>query len=684
MIVHEEAIKDAVYQLFDEVDALSVQGYDEERNVIYWNLGSELLYGYTEEEALGKKLEDLIFPDFMREPVIEAHSDWIHKGIKIPAEELTLRHKNGGDVSVFSSHVLFTNEHNKHEMYCIDINLAEVRQAQAQAQFKDNMLEAVFEATPDVFLLIDENGTIIDYHAGDNEELYALPKDCIGQSINDFFSEPVARKFTVHNAIAFTQGGISTFEYEVELASEVRYFEARLSHLSAYKQVVVIIRDITEQHKAAQSIRQHAYFDSLTSLPNRFLSLDRLSQMLKEAQRSKEKVALLFLDLDDFKKVNDSLGHEVGDKLLKEVANKLTLALRKADTVGRLGGDEFIVLLRSLTGDSDAIDIAENLLEIFREPFEIDGKELVLTLSIGIVTYTENGDSASDLLRHADAAMYQSKLSGRNTYSFFTQEMSDVMLRRLEIEEQLNHALQRDEFEVYYQPKFDVKSKKMIGAEALLRWRNPLLGNVTPDEFIPIAEHTGMIVPIGKYVLKQSLAFLNDWNTTHQQQYTIAVNLSPRQFRDKALISFIAQTLRDEKIAPHSLEFEITEGVLMAGNSYIDDALENLHQLGVKLSMDDFGTGYSSLSYLRQYSFDILKIDRSFISGITEKKEDLDLVKATIALAHSLDLSVVAEGVETHEQLLLLDELGCDLVQGYYFSKPIPAEDALDFRYPAN
>jgi diguanylate cyclase (GGDEF)-like protein len=406
--------------------------------------------------------------------------------------------------------------------------------------------------------------------------------------------------------------------------------------------------------------------------------------MLKEAQRSKEKVALLFLDLDDFKKVNDSLGHEVGDKLLKEVANKLTLALRKADTVGRLGGDEFIVLLRSLTGDSDAIDIAENLLEIFREPFEIDGKELVLTLSIGIVTYTKNGDSASDLLRHADAAMYQSKLSGRNTYSFFTKEMSDVMLRRLEIEEQLNHALQREEFEVYYQPKFDVKSKKMIGAEALLRWRNPLLGNVTPDEFIPIAEHTGMIVPIGKYVVKQSLAFLNNWNTTHQQTYTIAVNLSPRQFRDKTLIGFIEQTLHDENIAPKSLEFEITEGVLMAGNSYIDDALQNLHQLGVKLSMDDFGTGYSSLSYLRQYSFDVLKIDRSFISGITEKKEDLDLVKATIAMAHSLDLSVVAEGVETHEQLFLLDGLGCDLVQGYYFSKPIPAENALDFRYPAN
>ena len=684
MIVHQEAIKDAVYQLFDEVDALSVQGYDEERNVIYWNLGSELLYGYSEEEALGKKLEDLIFPDFMREPVIAAHTDWINKGIKIPAEELTLRHKNGGDVIVFSSHVLFTNEHDKHEMYCIDINLAEVRQAQAQAKFKDNMLEAVFEATPDLFFLMEEDGTIIDTHGGDGKYLGASPSECVGRTITDLFPRRVARKYTLFNKRVIEQEGISTFEYELTLPEGVCYFEARLSHVKAYKQIVVIVRDITEQHKAAETIRHHAYYDSLTLLPNRFLSLDRLSQMLKEAQRNKEKAALLFLDLDDFKKVNDSLGHEVGDKLLLEAANRLTLALRKADTVGRLGGDEFIVLLRALADGNDAKEVAENLLRVFREPFQIDGKELILTLSIGIVAYPENGSSASDLLRNADAAMYQSKLSGRNTYSFFTKEMNAIMLRRFEIEEQLNLALQRNEFEVFYQPKFDVQNRNVIGAEALIRWRNPALGNVPPDEFIPIAEHTGLIVPIGKYVIEQALEFLREWACIHNKNYTIAVNLSPRQFRDKELINFILSALSKEEIAPQNLEFEITEGVLMVGNAYVDEALEELHQLGVKLSMDDFGTGYSSLSYLRRYSFDILKIDRSFIDGITVNKEDFDLVKATIAMAHSLDLQVVAEGVETHEQLMLLDKLGCDLVQGYYFSKPIPAQALIDYRYPAS
>jgi diguanylate cyclase (GGDEF)-like protein len=461
----------------------------------------------------------------------------------------------------------------------------------------------------------------------------------------------------------------------------VTYFEARISHLQSYRQVVVVVRDITEQHKSAEIIRQHAYFDALTLLPNRFLSLDRLSQMLNEAERNEEKTAVLFLDLDDFKKVNDSLGHEVGDKLLIEAANRLNLAVRKEDTVGRLGGDEFIVLLRALNDDHNAMDISENLLRVFREPFQIDGRELILTVSIGIAIYPENGNCASDLLRNADSAMYQAKALGRNTYSFFTEEMNVIMIRRFEIEEQMHGALERNEFEVYYQPQFNVRDGRLIGAEALLRWHNPTLGNVSPDEFIPIAEQTGLIVPIGKFVIEQALNFLKKWQTKHQQNYTIAVNLSPRQFRDQELISFIKQSLSDANISPDNLEFEITEGVLMIGKSYIDAALLELHKLGIKLSMDDFGTGYSSLSYLRQYAFDVLKVDRSFINGITVNKEDCDLVKATIAMAHSLGLLVVAEGVEMKEQLTLLDKLGCDFVQGYYFSRPIPAEELIEFSY---
>lgn len=684
MLLHHAATRDSIRQLFDAVKAISVQGYDEERRVVYWNVGSELLYGYTEAEALGRKLEELIIPECMCNVVVTSHKRWVDEGVEIPASEIILRNKNGQDVSVFSSHVLFEDENNKKEMYCIDIDLAEVRQAQAQVIFKENMLKAVFEATPDLFFLMQEDGTIIDYYVGDKKNLYVLPKDILGKSMSDFLPEKVVKNFKSHFVKIIEQGGVSSFEYELSMPHGLTQFEARIIYLQSDKKIVVIVRDITEQHKAAEVIRKHAYFDNLTSLPNRFLSLDRLWQMLKKAKRNADNVAVFFLDLDDFKKVNDSLGHEVGDKLLVEAANRLKLVVRESDTVGRLGGDEFIVLSQALTNGHDAIDIAENLLGIFREPFKIDGRELSLTVSIGIAIYPENGGSASDLLRNADTAMYQAKALGRNAYSFFTRAMNDITLRRLEIEGYLHYALERDEFEVYYQPKVNIVNGNIIGAEALLRWHNPVLGNVTPDEFIPIAEHTGLIVPIGEYVVQQALDFLGDWQSAHQKNYTIAVNLSPRQFRDKKLIDFIKKSLNNANIKPESLEFEVTEGVLMIGNSYIDGALAELHKLGVKLSMDDFGTGYSSLSYLRKYSFDVLKIDRSFVIGITLKKSDCNLVKATIAMAHSLGLLVVAEGVEMREQLTLLEELGCDLAQGYYFSKPIPAKELIDFQYAAN
>lgn len=683
-LAHQTALNGSIHQLFDAVDVISVQGYDEQRRVIYWNIGSELLYGFTEAEALGKKIEELIVPEPMRHLVVSAHNDWITKEIEIPAAEITLCNKNGDDVSVYSSHVMFTNQYNQKQMYCIDINLADVIQAKEQAMFKANMLKAVFEATPDLFFLMEEDGTIVDYHASNTSKLYVPPEHFIGKQIASVLPESVCDKFKIHIAKVLKQKGVASFEYELNVPSGLHHFEARISLLQSSRQVVVIVRDITEQHKSAEVIRQHAYFDTLTLLPNRFLSLDRLSQMLNEAERNNEKTAVLFLDLDDFKKVNDSLGHEVGDKLLIEAASRLQLALRKEDTVGRLGGDEFIVLLRALANNTNAIDISENLLKIFREPFQIDGRELILTLSIGIAIYPENGDCASDLLRNADTAMYQAKAMGRNAYSFFTKEMNIIMTRRFEIEGQLHGALERNEFEVYYQPQLSVKDGSIIGAEALLRWRSPILGNVTPDEFIPIAEQTGLIVPIGKYVIEQSLSFLSEWQTASQRDYMIAVNLSPRQFRDNELIGFIKKALNDTNINPDHLEFEITEGVLMIGKSYIDEALLELHKLGIKLSMDDFGTGYSSLSYLRQYAFDVLKIDRSFINGITLKKEDCDLVKATIAMAHSLGLVVVAEGVEMQEQLTLLENLGCDYVQGYYFSKPIPARELLEFKHTKN
>ncbi|MGJ8581515.1 MAG: EAL domain-containing protein [Psychromonas sp.] len=678
-LLKQAILNDPLHQLFDTVDAISVQGYNEERQVIYWNKGSEILYGFTEEEAIGQKIENLIIPKDMCELVINAHSDWINKGIEIPASEITLCNKQGDNVNVFSSHVMFTNQYNKKQMYCVDINISETRDAQAEVSFKEHMLQTIFEATPDLFFLIEKDSTIIDYYAGCSKSLYKSPAEFIGHKIKDVLPDSVANKYKIYINKAIKEKGPLTFEYELILPHGLSYFEARINYLPEYQQVLTIVRDITEQHRSSQTIKQHAYYDTLTSLPNRFLSLDRLSQMLTEAERSQEKIAVFFLDLDDFKKVNDSLGHEVGDKLLLEAAKRLKKVTRKADTVGRLGGDEFILLSPGLGDEHNIKMIAQNLLEIFRKPFHIDDRELIITLSVGIAVAPDNGSTVSNLLRNADTAMYQAKSLGRNAYSFFTKEMNTAMIRRFEVEEQMRNALERNEFEVFYQPQFDSKTQQVIGAEALLRWHNPVLGNIFPDEFIPVAEQTGLIVPIGQYVINQSLNFLSVWQTQQDNDFVMAVNLSPRQFRDKKLLKVIKNALNKAKLKPENLELEITEGVLMTGQSYITKALMELQELGVKLSMDDFGTGYSSLSYLRQYHFDVLKVDRSFVNGITINKEDRDLVKASIAIAHSLGLKVVAEGVEISEQLNILNELGCDYVQGYYFSKPMPAQKFLDY-----
>jgi diguanylate cyclase (GGDEF)-like protein/PAS domain S-box-containing protein len=368
-ILHHEFVhNDPLHQFFDEIESISVQGYDADRKVIYWNPGSELLYGYSKEEALGKKLEELIIPSVMHEAVILGHYNWIDANKEIRASEMTLHNKNGQDVHVFSSHVMFTNQHEEKQMYCIDVNLADARQAQEQVVFKEHMLKTVLEATPDVFFLMQENGIVIDYYAGNNK-LVCTSKNFLGRMIKDILPPEVATLYMSNMAKILNQKGTLTFEYELAMPEGIFHFEARMSHLRNYKQIVTIVRNITEQYQSNEIIRQHAYYDALTSLPNRLLSLEHLLKMLNTAIESPQKTSVLFLDIDDFKKVNDSLGHEVGDKLLIESANRLLKVTGKNDTIGRLGGDEFIILSQDLPDQNSVLNLVNDILNEFKQPF---------------------------------------------------------------------------------------------------------------------------------------------------------------------------------------------------------------------------------------------------------------------------------------------------------------------------
>jgi diguanylate cyclase (GGDEF)-like protein len=399
-----------------------------------------------------------------------------------------------------------------------------------------------------------------------------------------------------------------------------------------------------------------------------------LTQLINESHRTGNRVAVLFLDLDDFKKINDSLGHEVGDQLLIQAASRIRGAVRKGDTVGRLGGDEFIVLLGGLTDPSDARFMAESLLTRFRVPFLLDDRELILTVSVGIALYPDDGYTPAELLRNSDTAMYHSKEHGRNTFHYFTDSMNKEVSRRLQLEEQLHGALQRGELSLCYQPLMRVENRELMGMEALLRWSSPKLGNVSPMEFIPIAEQTGLILNIGSFALTTAIAQLAQWRQRFCKNLKISINLSPRQFRDPYLLSHIENTLQENNVPANFLKLEITEGVLINGHDYVDAVLTELSELGVSIVMDDFGTGYSSLSYLRTYPFDVLKIDRSFVSDITVDPANRELVNASIDMAHGLGLKVIAEGVETEGQLAHLVNRGCDYAQGYLFGKPLTTE----------
>ena len=439
--------------------------------------------------------------------------------------------------------------------------------------------------------------------------------------------------------------------------------------------IAAISRDIRARLAIEEKVSYLAQFDALTGLPNRNLFQDRLTQAMALAKRNAWPMAVLFIDLDRFKLVNDTLGHGAGDKLLKEAAARLGSCIRASDTVGRLGGDEFAAILSELGKPGDAGLVAQKIVDVFKRPFDLEGKETYVTASVGVTLYPADSQSAEELVVNADAAMYRAKEEGRNNYQYFTRDMNERALQRVQMEIALRRALEREEFRLFYQPKADLVTGKICGFEALLRWQHPDKGMVLPGEFIPVLEETGLIVQAGEWVLRTACAQIKAWQEAALKVPPISVNLSARQFEQKNLKGTVREILRDTKVDPSLIEFEITESLLMNDPEGAARTLHDLKESGVQLSMDDFGTGYSSLGYLKRFPIDTLKIDRTFVRDISTDADDATLTRAIINLAQNLRLNVVAEGVETEAQLAFLCLNGCDEMQGYLFARPTTAEE---------
>ncbi len=476
--------------------------------------------------------------------------------------------------------------------------------------------------------------------------------------------------------------------WEGEIWSRRRDREEFASHLSItaiadeageVRRYAMVISDVTKRKQDEERIRYQANYDELTGLPNRNLFFDRLKHDLETMSRLDQKLGLMFLDLDGFKLVNDTLGHEFGDLLLQEAARRLTACVRRGDTVARLGGDEFTVIMPNLGDPRNAPVVARRILESFSQPFHLDGHESFVSTSIGITVFPDDAVTAGELLKYADAAMYRAKEHGKATYRFYTSDLNEEVQERLILKNGLSKALERGEFALHYQPKLEIGSGRITGTEALLRWASPDIGPVSPGRFIPVLEETGLVVEVGEWAIRTACEQHKAWRAMGLPAIPIAVNLSARQLRETSFATIVDGILRDCGVDASSLEIEITESMLMSDSAHAVIALGELHDMGINVAMDDFGTGYSSLSYLKRFPIDTIKIDRTFVADIATNPDDAEIIRTIISMGHTLNRRVIAEGVETEHQLGILGDYRCDEIQGYVFSPPLPDEKITAF-----
>ena len=575
----------------------------------------------------------------------------------------------------------------------------------------DARTTAILRAVPDLLFELDIDGRYIHYHAPRSLLHGAPTQDVIGRTVAEVLPPDAARVCMQALQAAHEKGASTGKQFELQLERGTFWFElsvSRKDNSSPDKpHFIVLSRDITERKDAERKIARLAFFDSLTGLPNRLSFVERVDREIRRAKRSGDQLGILFMDLDGFKSINDTMGHSAGDLALQWAAERLRQGVRPADVVSRtseepsdlgdssdttevelarLGGDEFTALILDIHQPQDALVVAHRILQVMRRPFMLQDREVMLTASVGIALYPQDGEDAATLLKHADTAMYLAKDLGRNNSQFYSASLTETALKRMALESDLRLALEREEFYLAYQPQFDVASGCIRSVEALIRWKRPRHGNVPPVEFIAVAEHSGLIVPIGQWVLRTACAAAAQWQRAGLD-LRLAVNLSPQQFKDPQLVQMVTDTLAQTGLRPELLELEITEGALMEDSVATMATLNAFRDHGVQIALDDFGTGYSSLSYLKRMPLSSLKIDQSFVAGLPADAENLAIVRAILAMASSLGLSVTAEGVETLAQAQCLRDLNCDFLQGFFFSQGIASTEIpalLDKRWSLN
>lgn len=558
--------------------------------------------------------------------------------------------------------------------------IAERKRIEAELKRSLSLLNATLEATADGILVVNQHGKVALFNSK-FIKMWEIPPSVAA------LGDPEKARASILKPLKNPEGFLARLKELSESDSEnhgtIEFQDGRiLAWYSKPQQVggervgrVWSFDDVTESRQAEERLNRLANFDLLTNLPNRVLFRDRLGLAISRAPWHKRSVGVLLLDLDRFKVVNETLGQAMGDFLLKAVSERLSATVREGDTVARLGDDMFGLILDDLAQPADSFRVSQKILDTLGEPFELKGQEIFVSASIGIAISPNDGDEIDLLMKHADTAMYRAKEQGGNNYQLYAPAMNQHATKRLALENNLRHALERGEFLLHYQPKVDLTTGQIVGMEALVRWKSPEIGMVSPAEFIPLAEETGLIVPMGEWILRTACAQNKAWQQKGLPFVRMGVNLSVRQLQRQNLIGTVAHVLNETGLDPNYLELELTESIIMKSNESTMAELRELNLGGIEISIDDFGTGYSSLSYLKRLPIDTLKIDKSFVQEVTTDPDDAAIVAAIITMAHTLKLKVVAEAVETVEQLAFLRELKCDQMQGYLFSKPLPAEE---------